>query len=108
MTLHLNRILGCEIPASLMNGGFTKKGKGVHFNFNVELKKNLKGLPLSISILADIFRGIEHIYVIQHMPFVESFYPKCPMSPVSVHIFSMDSHCGMHATKWEALAPFFT
>lgn len=37
------------------------------------------------------------------MPFDESFYPECHVSPVSAHIFSMGGHDGKQATKSDSV-----
>ena len=37
------------------------------------------------------------------MPFDESFYPECPLSPVSAHIFSMGGHDGKQATESDSV-----
>lgn len=110
-SLHVNGILGCGMHVPFMKGVLIshakasktffvfakKKSKTGRLNFFCGILKTNTTLHIHFEV---IFLEVLSIYVMQHMPFDESFYPKCPMSPKSTHIFfCMGSHSGKKATK---------
>lgn len=61
-----------------------KKSKTGRLHFFCGILKTNTTLHIHFEV---IFLEVLNIYVMQHMPFDESFYLKCPMSPKSTHIF---------------------